>query len=303
MASTNAHPEFLNAEKKFHLAQSDEERLEALKEMMSYMPQHKGAERLRADLRLRYKRLKEKLEIQKKKKKSSIKPGIKKEGIQIALIGLTNAGKSSLLSLLTNARPEISEIHFTTQFPIVGMLNHEGINFQLVDMPAINHETFDLGIANTSDILLIMITNLRDLELILPNLSKATGKKIIAFNKIDLLNNLEKRKISSTLQSKKYNFCLISCKNLEGLDELKKKFIENSGIIRIYTKQPGKPKDEDPTTMKPGSTVEELAKKIFFSGTKIKETKVTGPSSKFPNQTVGLKHVLKDKDVVEFHTD
>ena len=41
----------------------------AQKEMMSFMPQHKGAEKLRADLRLRYKKLKEKLEVQKKKKK------------------------------------------------------------------------------------------------------------------------------------------------------------------------------------------------------------------------------------------
>jgi ribosome-interacting GTPase 1 len=55
--------------------------------------------------------------------------------------------------------------------------------------------------------------------------------------------------------------------------------------------------------MKIGSTVDDLAKKIFFSGVKIKETRVTGPSSKFPNQTVGLKHILKDKDIVEFHTD
>ena len=54
--------------------------------------------------------------------------------------------------------------------------------------------------------------------------------------------------------------------------------------------------------MKPSSTVENLAKKVFHSDIKIKETRITGPSSKFPNQTIGLKHVLKDKDIVEFHT-
>ena len=303
MASTNAHPEYLNAEKKFHLAQTEEERLEALKEMMSYMPQHKGAERLRADLRLRYKKLKEKLEVQKKKKKSFAKTGIKKEGIQITLIGLTNSGKSSLLALLTNAKPLISDIEFSTQQPVIGILYHEGIKFQIVDMPAVNHETFDSGVSNVTDILLIIITDIKQIETILPYLQKSTGKKIIAFNKIDLLDENSRRKIQATLQSKKYNFCMISCKTLEGFDDLKKKFIQNSGIIRIFTKQPGKPKDEDPTTMKPGSTVEDLAKKIFYTGTKIKETRVTGPSSKFPNQTVGLKHVLKDLDVVEFHVE
>lgn len=303
MASTNAHPEYLNAEKKFHLAQTDEERLECLKEMMSYMPQHKGAERLRADLRLRYKKLKEKLEIQKKKKKAASKPGIKKEGIQVTLVGLTNSGKSSLLSLLTNAKPEISEIDFTTQQPVVGILYYQGIKFQIVDMPAVNHESFDLGTVNVTDIILIMIKEIKEIDFILPYLQKSTGKKIIIFNKIDPLNENERRKLQATLQSKKYNFCLISCKTQEGLDELKKKLVENSGIIRIFTKQPGKPKDDDPTTMKPGSTVEDLAKKIFYTNTKIKETKITGPSSKFPNQTVGLKHILKDLDVVEFHVE
>ena len=303
MASTNAHPEYLDAEKHYHLAQTEEERLEALKEMMSYMPQHKGAEKLRADLRLRYKKLKEKLEIQKKKKKAFSKSGIKKEGIQVALLGGTNSGKSSLLSLLTNAKPEISEIDFTTQHPLVGMLDYEGIKFQIVDLPAINHETFDQGVANTADILILLITHIKDLETIFPYLQKTTGKRIIVFNKTDALDAVERRRIFSTLQSKKYNFCLISCKTQEGLDDLKKKLLENSGIIRIYTKQPGKQKDEDPTTIKPGSTVEDLAKKIFHSSIKIKETRVTGPSSKFPNQTVGLKHVLKDKDIVEFHTE
>ena len=303
MASTNQTPEYRLAEKKYLNSQTDEEKLEALKEMMSYMPQHKAGESLRANLRLRYKKLKEKLEIQKKKKKAFSKSGIKKEGIQAALIGLTNSGKSSLLTLLTNAKPEISEIEFTTQQPFIGMLDYDGIKFQIVDFPAINHETFDQGIANTADILLILITNIKDLEIILPFLQKTTGKKITVLNKIDLLNDIEKRKIQASLQSKKLNFCLISCKNQEGIEELKKKLVENSGIIRIYTKQPGKEKDEDPTIMKPNSSVEDLAKKIFHSNIKIKETRITGPSSKFPNQTVGLKHILKDRDIVEFHTE
>jgi ribosome-interacting GTPase 1 len=51
------------------------------------------------------------------------------------------------------------------------------------------------------------------------------------------------------------------------------------------------------------STLKDVAEKIYkgFS-LKVKEAKVTGPSSKFPNQKIGLSHVLKDKDIVEFHT-
>jgi small GTP-binding protein len=303
MASTNQSPEYQAAEKKYLNAQSDEERLEALKEMMSYMPQHKAGESMRANLRLRYKKLKEKLELAKKKKKASSKPGIKKEGIQVILIGLTNSGKSSLLSILTNAKPAISNLDYTTQIPIIGMLDLEGIKFQIVDMPALNHETFDQGTANVADILLIMITDLKDLEKIFPYLIKTTGKRIILFNKSDLLNSSEKRKIQANLQSKRYDFCMLSCKTHEGIDMLKNKLIENSNVLRIYTKQPGKRPDKDPVLMKPGSTVQSLAKKVFHSDIKIKETRITGPSSKFPNQTVGQKHILKDLDIVEFHTE
>jgi uncharacterized protein len=74
-------------------------------------------------------------------------------------------------------------------------------------------------------------------------------------------------------------------------------------VIRIYTKEPGKPKTPEPIVLPQGSTVKQAAEKILkgFSQ-KIKETHLTGPSSKFPNQKVGLSHILKDKDIVEFHT-
>jgi small GTP-binding protein len=300
----NAHPEYISAEKKYLQAKTEEERLSAMEEMMRWMPGHKSAENLRADLRGRYKKLKEKIaERKKQKKRSSSKPGIKKEGIQIVLAGFTNSGKSSLLSRLTNAQPQISNLEFTTQQPIIGMLNLEGINFQIIDMPAINHETFDQGTTNSTDILLIMITNIDEIDKIFSFLNKTMGKRIVLFNKIDLLNENEKRKVGARLQSKRYDFCLISCKTQEGFNTLKKKLIENSGVIRIYTKQPSKPKDEDPVIMKPNSTVENLSRKVFHSTIKVKETRVTGPSSKFPNQKVGLQHILKDKDIVEFHTD
>ena len=55
--------------------------------------------------------------------------------------------------------------------------------------------------------------------------------------------------------------------------------------------------------MKKDSTVYDVAEKILkgFSKT-VAETKIWGPSSKFAGQKVGLKHKLKDLDVVEFKT-
>jgi hypothetical protein len=74
-------------------------------------------------------------------------------------------------------------------------------------------------------------------------------------------------------------------------------------VIRVYTKEPGKSPSPIPVILKEGSTVRDVAESILkgFSQ-RVKETKITGPSSKFPNQIVGLNHVLKDKDIVEFKT-
>jgi len=134
-------------------------------------------------------------------------------------------------------------------------------------------------------------------------LKKANGKQIIVFNKIDLLNDSEKRKINATLQSKKHNFTLISTKTNEGLEELKNKIFQGFDKIRIYTKEPKKEKSGKPIIMERGSTVRNVAEKILTGfSEKVKLTRIWGPSSKFPGQIVGFDHKLKDLDVVEFKT-
>lgn len=65
----NANFEYANAEGKYHSAQTDQEKLTALEEMIKTMPSHKGAENLRKNLRTRYKKLKQGLIKSKKKKK------------------------------------------------------------------------------------------------------------------------------------------------------------------------------------------------------------------------------------------
>jgi hypothetical protein len=300
---TNVSQEFSKAQARYFEAGTDEEKLRALEGLLKHMPHHKGAENLRANIRQRYKKLKEKIERKEKQKKTSRKESVKKEGIQVVFCGLTNSGKSSLLSCLTNAEPLIASYDFTTRQPVIGTLNYQGISFQIIDMPAINYESFDQGLANTSDILLIIITDLQDLQEILLFLKKAGGKKIIVFNKSDFLDDKQKRKIGARLQSEKHNFCIISCKTKEGIENLKELLVQESGVIRIYTKEPHKQADKEPVIMKPLVNVQDLAEKIFHKKIKIKEVRITGPSSKFSNQKVGLKHELKDKDVVEFHVE
>jgi uncharacterized protein len=301
----NANYEYVNAEAKFLSAKTDEEKIVCLEEMMRTMPKHKGSETLSKNLKTRYKKLKQKLAVEQKKKKSaSRKLGIKKSEMQAVLVGLANSGKSSLLACLTNAVPEINDYQYTTKIPTLGILHYDGAKIQVIDMPAIENELCDLGVINTADTLLIVITRVEQLKQIEPFLSRASASKIIIFNKIDLLNENEKRKVFAHLQSKKYNFVMLSCKAQENLQVLKDKIFASFNKIRVYTKEPGKTVDkEDPIILPKDSNVKEAAEKILHGfSLKIKQAKVTGPSSKFPNQKVGLEHVLKDKDIVEFYT-
>jgi hypothetical protein len=298
----NAHPDFIYAEKEYYLAESPEDKLRALEKMISLVPKHKGAENLRAQLKLRYKKLKEKITTEKKSKRGS-RTGIKKEDVQAGIIGKTGTGKSSLISLLTNAHPEIADYVFTTRIPIVGIMNYKGVGIQLIEVPAIESEYYDRGVANSADSLLILITDLNQISEAEKKLDKFIGRKIIVFNKIDLLNENEKRKIFATLQSRKYNFQLISTKTKEGIEQLKEKLFQSFGKIRVYTKEPGKEKAKKPIILFPDSIVKDVAEKILkgFSN-KVKETRIWGPSSKYPGQVVGLQHKMKDLDVVEFKT-
>jgi len=308
----NAHPEYLNAEAAYHNSETSEEKLKALKEMIRYMPKHKGAETLRAQLKTRYKKLS--LQFIKSKKKAKSQKGIKKTELQAAIIGLTNSGKSSILNSLTNAKSKIASYGFTTTKPEVGTLDYHGCGIQLIDMPPIASKEFDKGIINNIKTLLIVIEKIDEINFILKEITNKESKKIIIFNKIDLYDENIKRKISETLKSKRYNFILVSTKTQEGLDKLKEKIMKTFPIIRIYTKNSNKDsnktknkkqkQDNKPIILSKNSTLKDVAEKIFHNYPKnIKYAKITGPSCKFPNQKIGLKHIVKDKDLVEFFTE
>jgi hypothetical protein len=302
MASTNQSPFYIQAEEKFLAAKNIEDKLIYLDEMIRECPKHKSSEKMLAQLRIRRKKLIEQQEKSKKSGKSS-RHGIKKEDMQVVIVGFSNSGKSSLIKNLTNTDPKISEIRFTTLSPLVGMMNYATTQIQIIEIPAIDSEYYDKGIVNTSDVILILINSVEEIKNIEKILERAQGKKIIVLNKIDHLDEIEKRKVEATLQSRKYNFCMISTKTGIGVEELKNKIFQSFDKIRVYTKEPGKEKSEKPIIMPPNSDVKDVAEKILkgFSK-KVKETKIWGPSSKFPGQKVGLNHPLKDSDIVEFKT-
>ncbi|MEM3727340.1 MAG: GTPase, partial [Candidatus Bathyarchaeia archaeon] len=164
------------------LAKTPEEKLEALQEFLSSIPKHKGNEKLRAQIKRKIALLKVELEERKQSKKSKPFYFIDKEGVaaQIVILGLTNVGKSSLLSSLTNVTPEIDSRPYTTVKPIPGVMHIKDVRFQLIEVPALipnSSNSMQLNLARKADGLILIIDALNNpynqLKFILEELEKA----------------------------------------------------------------------------------------------------------------------------------
>lgn len=166
---TNLPPECVALELEYLKAKTPTEKIHALQKYLAAIPKHKGTERLCA--RLKTKLAKLRLEVEKKQKQRTSGYtknvfSIKKEGAaQIVLLGLTGSGRSSLLKLLTKAKPKIQGHPYTTTAPIPGMMYFEDIQIQLIEAPALfkgagsgsGRGSKILGLARNADGLLLVV--------------------------------------------------------------------------------------------------------------------------------------------------
>ena len=165
-----------------------------------------------------------------------------KNGIPVAIIGETNAGKSTLLNVLLNEdKAIVSDIHGTTRDVIEDTVNIGGITFRFIDTAGIR-ETHDaiesIGIERTfqkldqADIVLWMIdaadANQQIAQLSEKILPHSEGKQLIlVFNKADLLadNRFKPAGLPDNVQS-----IFISAKKREHIDELQDLLIQAAHI-------------------------------------------------------------------------
>jgi len=287
----NAGIEFAKANEEYFKASTPEERLKALKLMLSTAPKHKGAEKLRNQLKQRYAVLKKEIEKEKKASKKKKHLAIKKEGAAtIVFIGVLDSGKSNLFAKLTNSKYE-GENNYEIK---MRMIPFENIWIQGIDLPAF-HANFSnssmagqvFGLIRNSDVVILVVDDEEQLLFIQSILEKANIK--IGIKKTQDF-------VSTTLP------VIITASDLTDNLSLKEEVWAKTGKIRIQTKTAGKIA-EKPVVLKAGATVKELAGTIHKDFLrKFKHAKIWGRSAKFPGQAVGFEHKLLDKDIVEIFT-
>ena len=163
----------------------------------------------------------------------------------IGIIGLPNAGKSSLLAAITSATPKIANYKFTTLNPNLGVAVYDDKEITLADIPGLiegAHEGVGLGIKFLKHIercksLLHMIDITEDdlkksysqVRKELKNYSKDLLKKdeIVVLNKIDLLDDKEVKKIiDNFLKRYKVKLITLSTLNKKSISDIKSKIIK-----------------------------------------------------------------------------
>jgi small GTP-binding protein len=237
---------------------------------------------------------------------------------RIALFGLSNVGKSTLMNAITNTDVDVGSYLNTTTIGQAGACTFHGVTFQIVDLPGFLDFKEDwtiskqiVRVARTSDAIMMVIDlsmsidrqlsfltqQLEDAKILVDG--ESDYKIAVIASKGDLPGS--KETYQELLQKVKWDVYPIAYNNEEALEKLKESLYNLLKVIRVYTKPPGeKPNHDEPFVIRKGASVGDVAEKIHTSFIKrFRYAKIWGTSTQFDGQQVGLDHILQDEDVIE----
>ena len=322
----NLTPQYLEAEQRYKRATTPEQKLEALEDMFALIPKHKGTEKLQADIKKKISQSRVESQQRKGPRRQDLS-NIPREGAgRVVLAGPPNSGKSALLKIMTNAEPEIAPWAFTTREPELGMAPYEDIQFQIIDLPAVNRQHMEpwlMNLVRSAELLFLVVDQsspgvleeIEELEQILaeykiyhrersgdPDRGAVVIPAVLVVNKMDLPGSEDNAAVVRELFDHRFEIHPVSAESGTGVEPLKRSIFEKLGIIRVYTKLPGKPPDLGrPYVLHAGDTILDLCQQVHhdFVDT-LKFARVWGKST-FEGQRVNRDYNLQDGDVVELH--
>ncbi|MCS7047218.1 MAG: 50S ribosome-binding GTPase [Gemmataceae bacterium] len=328
--AVNLTPQYLEAEAEYKKAQTPEEKLGCLKTMWALVPKHKASEKLQAELKSKIAQLKDQIEqLRAHPKKAGISYKFPKQGAgQYVVVGAPNVGKSRLLTRLTRATPAVAAYPFTTHEPTAGMMEWEDVKVQLIDTPPITADVMEgwmSSLVRAADAAVLMvdladddcifaaqavIDRLAGVKTVLtgqppddePDAPIKQVRTLLVANKIDADGATDRLEIVREVFGPRFPIHVISAEHGQGLEELRTTLYKSLNVVRVYTKQPGKPPDlTSPYTCKAGTTLIEMAALVHRDfAEKLKSARLWG-TGVHDGQSVGRDHVLHDKDIVELH--
>ncbi len=327
----NLTPDYKAAEAAYRRARDPADRLEALREMMRLIPKHKGTEHLRADIKTRIKELTEELASPRKGAARTGPPTvIRPEGAaQVALVGPPNSGKSALHAALTGSHAVSEPYPFATQYPQPGMLTVRDTSIQLVDLPSVSstHPIPWIGNALQPADAVLLVVDLAVpgcVEQVLDLLEVLAARRVhlvvdeppdgddpfarylptsLLVSKVDQLPGWEEELDAfRDLTGLSYPALGVSVNTGTGLDRVGRWLYDRLGIVRVYTKAPGRAPDLGrPFTLRRGQTVADLAALVHKDiARNLRFARLWNDTTE--GRQVGKDHVLEDADVVELHT-
>jgi hypothetical protein len=332
---TNVPPQYRKAEERFREAVTVQEKIAALQEMMVLMPKHKGTDHLKAQHRARLSKLMAELEDTSSGGKGGRAEPFsmpKEGGGRATLVGLSNSGKSLLLSRATGAKTQVGAYALSTQEPVRGMLRFKDVRIQLVDTPPISNPATQgrlYGLLRNSEVFVIVADLTMDpvaqVREVIEHLGQwgfsmlGRGEErdeydewrgkptIVLGNKADLPEGLDGFELLEAELGEVFPVIMASAEEGVGLDELASEVFSALGVIRVYTKSPREKLEqfvrEDPFVLPIGSTVAVAAERIHKDlGRSFKFAVLWGQSGKFEAQRVGPRHELADEDIIELHS-
>lgn len=336
----NLTPEYRAAADALRRARDPEARLQCLREMLRVIPKHKGTDHLQGDLKRRIRELEEELAGPRKGgARSGPALVVRPEGAaQIALLGPPNSGKSCLHARLTGSAAKVAAFPFTTQYPEPGMMSVEDVQLQLVDLPPLTarHPVTWIGSTLQSADGALLVVDVTDPEVVQQveevrrELSvrrvgltgrwptdapePAAGAEqddpffralptLLLANKADLdPDAASDAEALEALAGLDYPVLAVSAETGAGLEALGPWLFRHLGLVRVYTKAPGKPADRGrPFVLRPGATVADVARLVHRDlADRVRFARLW--NADHDGHHAGRDHVLRDGDIVELHT-